>query len=280
MELDQIASQFRSAWKAQYTYQPPTLKRATLITDKSPEKSRDILKNVQAYLSVLGPDLEWNCLNKEDYQSVKKLLDSCHASPPDLLVTYRHLWYEEKGLDHSLGVYLDMLTQGTDIPVLVLPHLEDKNYAPVLSGTQEVMVITDHLEEEQRLVDFGVRLTAKNGTLFLAHVEPMRDYKRYIRVIGKIADLNTDIAETEVAQQLLKDPRDFIKSCQEVLADYPLEIKPLITFGHNVKTYRELIEKHHVDLLVLNTKDGNQLAMHGEAYSIAVEFTHLPLLLL
>ncbi len=279
MELDQIASQFRSAWKQQYAYREPTIRCVTLITDKPEEKSAGILRNVKRYLRILG-DVEWRVLGKPDYQSVKTLLDNCLENPPDLIVTYRHLFYEEKGLHHSLGVYLDMLTQATDIPVLVLPHLNNKQYAEVLNNTSEVMVMTDHLAEDHRLVDFGVRLTAREGTLFLAHVESMSDYKRYLKVIGKIPELDTDIAENKIANQLLKEPRDFIESCRVQLADLPLTLSPLITFGHTVKTYRELIKKHRVDLLILNTKDDEQLAMHGEAYSIAVEFTDVPLLLL
>ena len=44
--------------------------------------------------------------------------------------------------------------------------------------------------------------------------------------------------------------------------------------------YRRLIERCEADLLVCNTKDEGQLAMHGQAYSVSVEFRHLPLLLL
>ena len=35
-----------------------------------------------------------------------------------------------------------------------------------------------------------------------------------------------------------------------------------------------------VDLLVLNTKDDDQLAMHGLAYPLAIELREIPLLLL
>ncbi len=283
MELDQAASLFRSAWKQDYLYQAPPLKNITLITDRDSAKSAEILASVQRYLAVLGPaESEWTVLTKADFQNVKDLIIACEQSPPDLIVTYRHLWTDEKDLHHSLGVYLDMLTQATSIPVLVLPHLQDKNYANVLENTDEVMVITDHLSEDQRLVDYGVRLTSRGGKLFLAHVESKVDYKRYINIIGKIPDLNTEIAEEKIANQLLKEPRDFILACTQQLAeqDLNLEVIPLVTFGHTVRSYRELLEKHQIALLVMNTKDGEQLAMHGDAYSIAVEFTHLPLLML
>ena len=44
--------------------------------------------------------------------------------------------------------------------------------------------------------------------------------------------------------------------------------------------YRRLIEQHEVDLLVLNTKDEDQLAMRGIAYALAVELRQTPLLML
>ena len=51
-------------------------------------------------------------------------------------------------------------------------------------------------------------------------------------------------------------------------------------FGHHLAEYKRLIEQQEVDLLVLNTKDENQLAMHGMAYALAVELRQIPLLML
>ncbi len=50
--------------------------------------------------------------------------------------------------------------------------------------------------------------------------------------------------------------------------------------GDRVEEYRRLVEDHRVDLLVLNTLDGDQLAMHGQAYPLAVELRGIPLLML
>lgn len=281
MELDQMESMFRSAYKTNYQYHNPHIQKVLLITDTSAETTEKILKNLKRYLSALGrPD--WCTLGKEDYRTVRELIDFCEQEQPDLIVTYRNLFYEEKGLSFSLGVYLDMLTQATDVPILVLPHLEDKNYESVLENTNEVMVVTDHLAGDHRLIDYGVKFTEHGGHLFLAHVEHMTDYKRYVAAISKIPELDTKVAEVKLAQQLLKEPREFIGTCKSQLDEQniDLEIVPLITFGHTVKTYRELLQKHNIDLLILHTKDGDQLAMHGDAYSIAVEFSDLPLLLI
>jgi hypothetical protein len=47
-----------------------------------------------------------------------------------------------------------------------------------------------------------------------------------------------------------------------------------------LRDYRKLIQDHDADLLVLNTKDDDQLAMHGRAYSLSVELTNVSMLLL
>ena len=54
----------------------------------------------------------------------------------------------------------------------------------------------------------------------------------------------------------------------------------LRTLGECRGVIDRLIDDHDVNLLVFNTKDDKQLAMHGMAYSLAVELRHRPLLLL
>ena len=41
-----------------------------------------------------------------------------------------------------------------------------------------------------------------------------------------------------------------------------------------------MIDEHQVDLLVVNTKDEDQLAMHGLAYALSVELRSTPILML
>ena len=50
--------------------------------------------------------------------------------------------------------------------------------------------------------------------------------------------------------------------------------------GHHVADCRELAQANDVDLIVMNTKDEEQLAMHGLAYPLAIELRDIPLLLL
>ena len=90
--------------------------------------------------------------------------------------------------------------------------------------------------------------------------------------------------ENEVLrEQLLKEPADYILSCQQVFqqrADQGFQVESVIILGHLLEDYKRLIERHEINLLVLNTKDEDQLAMHGLAYPLAIELREMPLLLL
>ncbi len=50
--------------------------------------------------------------------------------------------------------------------------------------------------------------------------------------------------------------------------------------GHHLREVRRIVEEQDVNLLVLHTKDEDQLAMHGLAYPLVVELRHLPILML
>ena len=81
--------------------------------------------------------------------------------------------------------------------------------------------------------------------------------------------------------QLLKEPRDYICSCRKVLeaAGLPVTLKEIVKMSRRLAEYERLIDEHHIDMLILNTMDEDQLAMHGMAYPLAVELRLLPLLL-
>ena len=151
-----------------------------------------------------------------------------------------------------------------------------------LKNTDAVMALTDHLTGDDRLVNHGACFTQEAGTLFLTHVEDQAVVDRMLGVIEKIPSIDTDNAREEILNRLLKEPHDYIRSCREGLEDQggSITIEEIVVLGHHLDEHKRLIEEHAVDLLVLNTKDDDQLAMHGLAYPLAVELRRIPLLML
>ncbi len=166
---------------------------------------------------------------------------------------------------------------------MLLPHPEAERSAEhSIKNTDTVMAIADHLTGDHRLVNYALRFTENGGTLWLTHVEDEATFGRYMEIISKIPTIDTDEAREAVREQLLKEPQDYIDDCVEVLraAGTHVKVEHLVVFGHHLSEYKRLIEQHTVDLLVLNTKDEDQLAMHGIAYALAVELRQIPLLML
>ncbi|HIG29106.1 MAG TPA: hypothetical protein EYQ50_15480 [Verrucomicrobiales bacterium] len=204
-------------------------------------------------------------------------------NPKELLVTYRNLHSQAWRYPHSLGEHLDVLTQKTPNPVLVVPHPEAE-YASdhALSNTDRVMAVTDHLSEDQSLVNYAVSMTQTGGKLYLMHIEDQKNFDRIIDSISKIPSIDTEDARTAISEQLLKGPRDFTNSCREHLAtsEIQIELEGIVEFGHFLKAYQSRIDSLEIDLLVINTKEDDQLAMHGLAYPLAVELRQIPILMI
>ncbi len=282
-KLDVFESVFRSADKPVYAYERIEIARVLVVTDLSDAEGAPLVDQVRTFLSVLGEDLEWRHLGGADFGSVGRLLEQVEGAAPDLIVTYRHLHSNAWRWPHGLGEYLDGLTQATEIPVLVLPHPDAERALPhAIANTDCVMAITDHLTADARLVDYALRLTASSGTCWLTHIESQRQFDRFLAAVEKIPEIETDDVRQLVEAQLLKEPRDYIESCRGVIEaqGVPLKIEAIVAMGDRVEEYRRLVEDHRCDLLVLNTLDGDQLAMHGQAYPLAVELRGIPLLML
>ncbi len=280
--VDEFESIFKRASKARFEYQRPNIKKVLLITDLAQSERDTLLERVRQFLAVLQSDSpDWKTLGNSDYDRKSALLDQVNQSHPDLIVTYRNLKQSDKDTPHSLGVYLDTLTQATAVPVLILP--DDQFHRDGTPGaTSTVLVVTDHLAGDHRLINYAVRLTQKNGQLHLCHVEDDAVFRYYMSAIERIPAIDTHLAEQSLREQLLKQPSDYIQHCIEVLKQHGItvQLQPHVLMGHRLQDYRRLLSEYHTDLLVLNTKDQDQLAMHGLAYPIVVEFRDVPLLML
>ncbi len=283
--IDRFESVFRSAAKTVFHHRPVVLRSVLVVTDLAAEAAADYVARVKGFLAGLpkADAVRWSVAQGDEVETVGALLERVQKEQPDLVCTYRNLHSGAFRWPYTLGDHVEVLTQVTSVPVLLLPRpdaaaaLDER-----LTNTDRVMAVTDHLTGDDALVNWAVALTAPKGTLLLAHVEDEAVFERYMAVIGKVPDVDTAIAREQIRGQLLKEPRDFIETCRAGLAAAGVEVTVAaeVALGHHLSVYRDLVEQHRVDLLVMNTKDEDQLAMHGLAYPLAVEFRGLPLLML
>lgn len=280
--IDEFASMFRRADKEQYAYVNIPIESVTVVSDGSREHAEAVQADVRQFIGQLDSATTWRVITDDDYHTVSDLLARIDEQQTDLIITHRHLQEASLVPQHSLGVYLDVLTQTTSIPVLVLPGT---SVAPVKLADRDcdrVMVVADHISGDNRLINYGAAMCRAGGTVWLCHVEDDLVFERYIQAIGRIPEIDTEAARVLIEKQLLKEASDFIEECARVIHSKGpnIRVEPHVGRGHHLRDYRQLIEQHDADLLVLNTKDDDQLAMHGCAYSLSVELTGVSMLLL
>lgn len=282
-QVDQFESIFRSALVDIYEYDVVDIHSVVLVTDKTAEEIKPYLHDVQRFLSVLGNSVTWTVLSGADYGSSQELLDRVAQEKPNLICSYRNLKSDDWMYKHSLGSYLDVLIHKAETPVLILPHPEADNvHDHALENTDNIMAITDHLSNDHRLINYAVRFAEVDGTVTLTHIEDELIFERYLSIIGKISTIDTEDARTQIKEQLLKEPQNYIESCKTVLQEHnlPVTLESLVTFGNHLAQYKRLIDEQKIDLLVMNTQENGQNAMHGMSYPLAVELRQIPLLML
>lgn len=280
--IDEFESVFRRSTRAPFVYADIPIETAALVTDRSANDAELMRAALLKFLPVLETVDKWRFITGADYSHVGQLLERIDEQQTDLILTYRHLYETSLVPQHSLGVYLDVLTQATTIPVLVLPGTSARPIAVDERVCNRVMVVTDHISGDNRLVNYGVRMCAPGGTIWLCHVEDDAVFARYMQAIERIPEIESDTAREQIGRQLLKEASDFIETCINVLREKGPNItyQQSVTRGHHLREYRQLIDEHDVDLIVANTKDADQLAMHGLTYSLSVEMIDVAMLLL
>ena len=280
-KLNAFESLFRSAVKDVFRLDPPPMQRVMILLDDAAEAAvwRD---SVAGFLSCIdsAEHLEWQIETRGAQQAspVLHVIGVVQAAALALIVARRHLLGTQKNLPHTLGSVVDVLTQATTTPILLMPPPGFQ----LPASTDRVMVVTDHLSGDDRLVNFGVEFTHKRGTLFLAHLEDSAMLEYFLAAVDKMASIDSDLARQELPDRLLKAPREYIQTVADVLAAAEIEetVQAIVEHGHGVGSYQELMAKHDVDLLIFNTKDDRQDAMHAMAYALAVQIRSRPLLLL
>ena len=285
MHLDEFESQFNSAVKTPYAYEEISLASIALICDHDEAASAQLLKSVQHLAPPLvgHSDPQWKVFGREDFSSVSDLLSKLNDLGADLVVVERNLKLDhEDNLVYGLTNYIDALTQVMDSPVLLLPTRAHDHPETDFGTPKTIMVETNHLTGDDRLINWGVRFAEPDGSLFLTHIEDGNAFTNYIEAISRIPEIDTALAEKTIRDTLLKLPHDFVSSARERLqTTFPdLKIEEIVQFGSALSHYESIIEEKNIDLLILNTKEAGQLAMNGIAYAMAVEFKDRPLLLL
>ncbi len=281
LALDEVESQFRAALRVRPKLELPVVDRVVLLTDRPASESRRMLTPVARFLSVLSP-ARFEVWSEDLTRGIVPLVDHLAASPPDLIVTYRHLFEANWDLPHSLGTYADVLIQDAPVPVLLLPHPNVPNLALGAMSTARAMVVTDHIVGDTSLVSWGLRLVQRGGVLNLCHVEDDAVYRRYINAISKIPGLDTELATEGIERRLLAEAEAYVVDVRALVEKtFPgIACVPVIRRGHRIQEHLEIINGAEVDVVIANSKDDGQQAMHGTAYSLAIELMRTPLLLL
>ena len=278
--VDQFASVFNAASQTAFQHQPPALENALVVTDLEPDAAEKYAGSVRTFFGAVTG--KWETVHGGEFATVKELLNLVESRKPGLIVTYRHLHSEAWRWPYSLGEHLDVLIQESTPPVAILPH-PDREGVPerALKNTDSVMAINSHLVGEDALVNHAAVLTAIGGTLHLTHVEDDAVFERYLDVISKIPEIDTDVARETIQEQLLRESSVYIDSCETALREAGVDLRVVkhVTHGHRLEEYRNAIKDHQVDLVVLQGHDEDQLAMNATAYSVAVELRTTPLLI-
>ena len=283
--VDQFESVFRSATRTIFQPVQVEIDSVLVISDADGSAAEEFTARSHSFLGILDEreNLRWVTVSGSEFRTVPDLLDRVENERPGLICTHRHLHSESWRWPYTLGEYVDVLTQSTTTPVLVMPHPERPEFQN-LAGRhpRSVMAMTDHLTGDNRLVNYAAHFTHPGGHLLLSHVEDDAIFERYMEAISRISTIDTHVAREEIRDRLSKDPENYIESCREGLAHIApeLTVEALVTSGHHIRAYRRLVEEQEVDLLVMNTKDEDQLAMHGLAYPLAIELRTIPLLML
>lgn len=283
--IDQFESVFKSADKPVFRYEPFSVGSPMVLTDLDDEAAESFAVLAGKYAGAGGSReiSAQRVIKGADFSTIEECLELIAVGKPDLICTYRGLHSDCWRWGQSLGSYVEVLTQTVSVPVLVFPHpAAAETLSAAEAGCRHVMAMTDHLAGDICLVNAALFFTPAQGTLHLTNLEDQQVFERYMEAIDKIPSIDSAAARDSVLAQILKEARDYIQSCRTVVGEQGLdvEIQETVELGLHVADYKRLAAARDVDLLVMNTKDSGQLAMHGLAYELAVELNDIPLLLL
>lgn len=282
--IDEFESIFRSADKPVFHFAPPKVEKILLMSDLSGQEAQRFEARLQQFVESGEPggNITWEAVHGEEPETRDELLKIVEEHAPDLIVTHRNLHDGIKDPHFGLGVYVEVLSQTTQAPVMVVPRLWDEAFEKATEKLEDVMLVADHLARDDRVVNWAVHFVNNSGMLVFTQVESQFEYERYMAAISRIPGIETELAAEEIRRELLKEAEDYIQRCREMLAQVKpnLQTEAIVTMGYPLTAYRELLKQHHHEMLVIDSKDERQIAMRGLAYAMAVEFSDIAMLLI
>ncbi len=207
-EIDQFESVFKSASKTLFQPKDVSVNEVLVVSDGDEAAAAKFADICRTFLAVLGDVVKWRVVDGSQFDSVGGLLQLLEQNDADLICTHRYLHMKAREYPYSLGTYLDVLTQVSAAPVVVMPHPGSIPDANPHEDTDRVMAITDHFTGDNHLASWAAHITQPGGRLWLTHVEDQATLELYLAAISKIPEIDTDTARETLQHQLLKEPHD------------------------------------------------------------------------
>ena len=269
--VDEFESVFRAATRKVFHIDRPELNRALIVCDLGGDARDGYVSGVRNWLESICGQIE--VADVDAWHNVTSLRALITEKSPDLLVSYRGVRTDAWRFGDSLGIHLNTMTRGLKLPTIVTPHPEHKQ---IVNPIRSIMVLTDHLTGDDRLVNFGMRLgPGEDLELHLVHMENDAAFDRFVEAVSKVPEVDTNVVRETVLNQLLKEPHDYIQHVREMLDAQGISanVQAHIQTGHLVSDYRAILEKANPDLVVFPTLSEDRIALDGAAYSLAVNLT-------
>ena len=276
LKIDHFASVFRAADKEIISIREREISKVLIVTDVNHEKSLEIWER---WRSLFVHSVDVVILHGETSRDISTITQKVEEAECDLIISYRCLHSDNWKYPHAVGSYIEVMTQLTSKPVLLMPHvLEDtREYAP----PESIVLISDDLTKEADLLGWACSFRGSQARCTLVELHNEAHFHRMMDVIAKIPQIDTEVAKDKIYLQLQKDSLDWVSRSQEIVGRWerPLSLQRTEMAQSCMTSCTELVQKEASELIVLNTKDEDQLAIHGLVYPFMVQFRHVPLLL-
>ena len=252
-----------------------------MLTDLPDGEDTTYLSQLEPFFDGVSAEVKLTLIPREQSRSLDKLIELLDSHSVDLICTYRNLHTPYGAFPYTLGGHVEVLTQVCETPILLTARPERLGGAR-MEAPQRVMALTDHFEEHPHLIDAATSMLKEPGALILSHVEDSATFEHYMKAISKIPSIDTDQARGEIERQLMSSAESYINHTRDAIASVHPHVQVIgeVKMGHQIAEHTALVAEHRVDLLVIDTKDEDQLAMHGLSHPLSIELSELPLLML